>query len=114
MRELLEGHGYRDLLREDTGECNFVLSDDEGHLVDIHSYVFNENGKNIFGVAYEPHHLTGKGRINSYPVKCIPPNIMVEFHLGYDFDEDDYRDVKALCERFNIALPQEYEKFEKN
>jgi len=90
-----------------------VLGDDQGHLVDIHSYTFDENGNNIFGVAYKPHHLTGTGIINDHPVRGIPPNVMVEFHTGYDVDADDYRDVKALCERFNIHLPREYEKFEK-
>ena len=39
---------------------------------------------------------------------------MVEFHTGYDVDENDYRDTKALCECFNIPLPKEYEKFDKN
>jgi lincosamide nucleotidyltransferase A/C/D/E len=37
---------------------------------------------------------------------------MVRFHTGYELDEDDYRDVKALCERFGIALPAEYDAFE--
>jgi len=113
LRELLEARGYEDVPRDDTRDCNFVLGDDIGHLVDIHSYTFDENGKNIFGVACEPFHLTGNGAINGYPVKCPPPDVMVEFHTGYDIDEDDYRDVKALCEKFNILLPNEYEKFEK-
>jgi lincosamide nucleotidyltransferase A/C/D/E len=73
LREILEARGYDDVSRDDTRDCNFVLGDDKGHLVDIHSYTFDENGKNIFGVAYEPHHLTGSGEINGYPVKCPPP-----------------------------------------
>ena len=89
-----------------------VLGDDKGHLVDIHSYTFDENGKNIFGVAYEPRHLTGAGMIDGYLVKCPPPDVMVEFHTGYDVDENDYHDAKALCERYNIPLPKDYEKFE--
>jgi len=113
LRELLAACGYEDVPRPDSWECNFVLGDNEGHLVDVHSYTFDENGKNIFGVAYEPHHLTGTGTINGHPVKCPPPDVMVEFHTGYDVDKDDYRDVKALCERFGIALPKDYEKFGK-
>jgi len=112
LRELLEARGYKDVPRDDTRDCNFVLGDDKGCLVDIHSYTFDESSKNIYGVAYEPHHLTGNGSINGYPVKCIPPDVMVEFHTGYDLDEDDYRDVKALCERFGIPIPEEYAKFE--
>ena len=113
LRELLAARGYKEVPRPDSWECNFVLGDAQGHLVDVHSYTFDEKGKNIFGVAYEPRHLTGTGTINCYPVKCPPLDIMVEFHTGYDVDEDDYHDVKALCERFAIALPKAYEKFEK-
>ena len=113
LRKLLESNGYNNVLRDDTRDCNFVLGDDKGHLVDVHSYTFDDNGNNIFGTAYEPRHLTGSGIINGYPVKCPQPDVMVEFHTGYDIDEDDYHDVKALCERFSIPLPKEYEKFEK-
>ena len=113
LRKLLESNGYNNVLRDDTRDCNFVLGDDKGHLVDVHSYTFDDNGNNIFGTAYEPRHLTGSGIINGYPVKCPQPDVMVEFHTGYDIDEDDYHDVKALCERFSIPLPKEYKKFEK-
>ncbi|MCL2225771.1 MAG: GNAT family N-acetyltransferase [Defluviitaleaceae bacterium] len=113
LREILESRGFKDIPRDDTRECNFVLGDSRGRLVDIHSYTFDENGKHIFGVAYEPHQLTGRGTIEGYPVKCIPPATAVEFHTGYAIDENDYRDVKALCERFGIPLPKDYTKFEK-
>lgn len=112
LRGLLEAQGYKDVIRDDTRDCNFVLGDDQGHQIDIHSYTFDVNGNNIFGVAYEPKHLTGRGSINGYPVKCIPPDVMVEFHSGYEVDEDDFHDVKALCEKFNIQLPEEYNRFE--
>jgi lincosamide nucleotidyltransferase A/C/D/E len=111
LREIFESRGYTDVPRDDTRECNFVLGDDKGKLLDVHSYTFDENGKHIFGVAYEPHHFTGKGKINGHPVKCIPPEIMVEFHTGYDVDENDYRDVKALCEQFDIPMPGVYRGF---
>ncbi len=111
LRELLEARGYKDMPRNDTRDCNFVLGDDKGHEVDVHSYTFDTDGNNIFGVAYEPRHLTGTGTINGYPVKCIPAEVMVEFHSGYELDENDYHDVKAICERFNIPLPDEYKKF---
>lgn len=111
LRELLEARGYKDVPRDDTRDCNFVLGDDKGHEVDVHSYTFDEDGNNIFGVAYEPRHLTGTGSINGYPMKCIPADVMVEFHSGYELDDNDYHDVKAICERFSLTLPDEYKKF---
>lgn len=111
IRALLEARGYKEVPRDDSWECNFVLGDDEGHLVDFHSYTFDEAGNHIFGVKYPFDSLTGNGSIIGYPVKCISPEWMVKFHTGYKLDENDYRDVKVLCERFGLELPAEYEGF---
>lgn len=113
LRSLLEARGYKDVPRDDTWECNFVLGDEQGRLVDIHSCTFDENGKNIFGVAYPFDSLTGNGVILGYPVKCIEPNWMVKFHTGYPLDENDYHDVKWLCRKFVIEIPIEYDEFVK-
>jgi hypothetical protein len=32
---------------------------------------------------------------------------MVKFHTGNELDENDYRDVRALCKRFGIEMPSE-------
>ncbi|MHB9084557.1 MAG: nucleotidyltransferase domain-containing protein, partial [Bellilinea sp.] len=95
----------------DTRECNFVMGDDRGRLIDIHTYTFDERGHLTFGVPYPIDSLHGSGSVNGYPVKCITPEWMVKFHTGYPLDDNDYRDVKALCQRFGIAIPVEYEEF---
>lgn len=111
LRALLEARGYKDVPRDDTRDCNFVMGNDQGHEVDFHSYTFDAQGKLVFGVAYPLESLTGAGSIQGYPVKCITAEWMVQFHTGYALDENDYRDVAALCQRFNLALPAEYERF---
>ena len=113
-RELLKYYGYIEIPRCDSWECNFVLGDIKGHLVDIHTYTFDDKGDNIFGVAYLPHHLTGTGMINGYTLKCPPPEVMVEFHTGYEVDEVDYKDVKELCVKYNIPIPKDYDKYYKS
>jgi len=35
----------------------------------------------------------------------------VKFHTGYELDDNDWHDVRLLCERFQIAVPDEYLKF---
>lgn len=112
IRALLEERGYRDVPRDDTWECNFVLGDDAGRLIDIHSYTFDADGNHAFGLPYPPESLRGTGTIAGYPVKCITPEWMVQFHTGYELDENDYHDVKLLCQRFGIELPVEYDQFE--
>jgi len=37
---------------------------------------------------------------------------MVKFHFGYELDENDYQDVKLLCQHFGIKIPSDYNKFE--
>ena len=108
IRVLLEARGYQDVPRDDTRDFNFVLGDDQGHEIDIHSYTFDAAGHLVFGVAYPFDSLSGAGSVNGHPVKCISPEWMVKFHSGYKLDEDDYHDVKALCQRFGIQIPMEY------
>jgi lincosamide nucleotidyltransferase A/C/D/E len=110
-RALLEARGYREMPRDGSWECNFVLGDDEGHEVDFHSYTFDGNGTLVLGVQYPFDSLNGTGSIQGYPVKCISAEWMVKFHSGYELDENDYHDVALLCERFGIALPDEFERF---
>jgi lincosamide nucleotidyltransferase A/C/D/E len=114
IRVLIGARGYRDRLREDTRDCNFVLADHQGHQIDVHSYAFDSMGNHVYGIEYPYDSLSGYGTVNQYPVRCISPEWMVKFHTGYAFDENDYRNVKALCEHFGIPLPLEYEEFEKN
>ena len=113
LRALLEARGYEDVPRDDTRECNFVLGDDQGHQIDIHTYAFDAAGNNLFGVEYPYDSLQGSGSVNGHPVKCISPEWMVKFHTGYKLDEDDCRDVLALCQHFGIEMPSEYEGFER-
>jgi len=112
VRALLGARGYRDMPRDDTRDCNFVLGDDRGHQVDVHSYTFDSAGNHVYGVEYPAESLTGKGMINGYLVRCISPGWAVRFHTGYEPDANDYRDVRALCRRFGIEMPTEYRRFE--
>jgi len=114
IRTLLEARGYHDVPRDDTWACNFVLGDDTGRLVDIHSFTFDEDGKLIFGVPYPFESLSGQGSILGTPVQCISPAWMVQFHTGYKLDENDYRDVKALCRHFGLPIPPDYAGFIQN
>lgn len=111
VRALLEEGGYRDVPRDDTRDCNFVMGDDMGRLIDFHTYTFDENGKLTFGLDYPPESLTGSGTVDGVPVRCITSEWLVKFHSGYELDEGDYHDVRLLCEKFGIPLPKEYARF---
>lgn len=112
LRRLLEAEGYKDVPRPDTRECNFVLGDDLGHEVDIHTYTYDEQGNLVFGLPYPLDSLNGIALIANYPVRCITPEWMVKFHSGYQLDENDFHDVKALCRRYGIEMPAEFKDYE--
>lgn len=112
LRKLLEDKGYKNVPRNDTRDCNFVLGDEHGHLIDFHSFEWDNQGKNIFGVAYSPEHLSGNGVIGNQKVQTIDPRWLVKFHTGYEIDKNDYHDVKLLCRKYGFKIPKGYAKFE--
>lgn len=111
IRGLLEARGFCEVPRDDTWECNWVMGDSHGRLIDIHTSTFDKSGNLLFGVDYPFDSLRGTGMIGGRAVKCITPEWLVKFHTGYPLDENDYRDVKLLCEKFGIPLPDEYRRF---
>ncbi len=112
LRELLKNKGYEEIYRDDSWECNFVLEDNFGHQIDVHSYSFDAEGKHIYGVPYPSDSLSGTGLIQKQEVNCISAEWLVKFHTGYELDWDDYYDVQALCKHFNLELPSEYLRFQ--
>lgn len=63
LRKLLEEKGYKDVSRDDTSDWNFVLRDGERE-VDVHTFIFDDKGNNIYGTAYPKESLKGKGTIS--------------------------------------------------
>lgn len=115
---LLKARGYQDVPHDDTSAWNFVLGDTKGHEIDFHVITLDEAGNGIYGpkergIMYPASSLTGKGKIGNKPVKCTSAEDLVRFHSGYQLDEKDYADISALCKKFGIELPEEYEKFRK-
>ncbi len=124
LRRLLGDLGYVPVDRVDTTEWNFVLGDTAGRQVDVHSFTFEPrldltavelssvpDDKPVSGVDYPRRSLYGVGMIAGTAVRCVPPQYMVLFHTGYPLDEDDFRDMSALCAKFGMELPAEYRSF---
>lgn len=117
LRSLLSELGYKNVPRDDTREENFVLGNEQGLLVDVHAFHFDENGDGIYGnlgAAFPKKCFDGIGEINGQKVKCISPEQMVIFHTNYTPDENDVKDVLALCKKFNIEVPLLYRQYLSN
>jgi lincosamide nucleotidyltransferase A/C/D/E len=116
LREALLERGYRDIKVEIARDWNFVLGNEHGREIDVHVIVLNSQGDGIYGPPengekYPADSLTGSGLIEGRTVRCISPDWMVKFHSGYELQEKDFRDVRALCKKFGIDLPPEYTSF---
>lgn len=109
LRKLLEEKGYKDVARGDTSDWNFVLGDG-GREVDVHTFIFDEKGKNIYGTAYPKESLSGTGKILGQAINCIPPEWVVKLHAqaSYEPKAKDIQDVNAICDKFGLEPPENY------
>lgn len=101
---------YQEKKNDKTTEWNFVLENANGKKIDVHVFEFDENGKNIYGIAYPQESLTGKGIIDVQEVHCIAAEWVLKFHQTYELKEKDIQDIKALCEKFNLKPLENYNK----
>src|SRR5258708_5362476 len=113
---LLQSRGFTEIKLEEAKPWNFVLGDASGREIDFHVIVIDDTGNGIYGPPangemYPAAALTGTGSILGRTVRCISPEWAVRFHSGYELKEEDFRDVSALCHKFNIPLPNVFSKF---
>jgi lincosamide nucleotidyltransferase A/C/D/E len=108
---VLETRGYVRLNEPWALEHNFIVRDAASHEVDIHTYVLDELDRNIGGVAYESSQLSGVGILRGREVRCVPAEVSVQFHSGYEVSAKDFQDVLALCKAFGPEIPEVYAPF---
>lgn len=113
--KLLEEKGYMRVKSGDETEWNFIMGDRDARFIDFHVIELDAKGNGVYGpvekgIMYPIEALTGEGKVGSLEVRCISPEWMVKFHTGYKLRPHDYHDVKALCQKFGIELPKEYQK----
>jgi hypothetical protein len=113
VKTALAAQGFE--LWRDDGPANWVVMDASGRKVDIHLVDFEgrSRGGEYYGsegILYHVGSLEGTGRIAGREVRCPLPEFLVRWHTGYEHDEDDARDVFALCEHFGIDVPEQYGK----
>jgi lincosamide nucleotidyltransferase A/C/D/E len=58
---------------------------------------------------YPPGSSRAVGRIGDRQVRCLTPELLVTFHLGYEPRHIDRRDMAALAERYGLDLPEPFQ-----
>ncbi len=97
-------------------EWNVLLEDPAGRQIDFHVVVLDEEGRGVFApprhrVWYPADALSGEGTLGGRRVRCLTPHALVALHVGYEVDGRDWADVRALCERYDIPIPDDYQRF---
>ncbi len=109
----LASHGFR--LGEDQRPTRFVLTATADRRVDFHTVTSDAEGGGTQALPgggayrYSPQGLSGRGVIAGCAVRCLSPEEQVRCHTGYEPDEQDQKDIRALPVRFAIALPPPYQ-----
>ena len=110
--EALGSRGFRhDPTIEPGMPARFVLRDADGRQIDLHPLVFDDEGNGwqrlgdrSWGL-YPAEGLTGAGRINGQPVRCLTAELQLRHHLGYEWSDTDEHDMRLLRDHFGIVLP---------
>lgn len=111
VADLLRRRGYAEVPTWFSTSFHSVWRDDAGREVDLHVITMDDQGNGQFGPgdAYPAAGLQGSGSIDGRAVRCITVQFQLDFHLGYDHDESDCADVLALCRRFSLPIPAQYQ-----
>lgn len=92
---------------------NPVLRDARGRVIDAHFFDPSRvsdgpAGWLVYGdIAYDVGAFEGEGSILGVRVACTTVLSQVRSHRGYELDDEDIRDMKALRARFGAELPDE-------
>lgn len=106
--KILYANEYKEIKTDYTTSDHSVWKDNKDRLIDLHIFSYSPNLNFIFeGQEYPREVFSGKGKIGDIDVVCIPPEYQVQFHLGYERDINDIKDVLKICETFNIEIPSE-------
>lgn len=106
--KLLKDTGYSETVMEYTTPEHTVWRDENARIIDFHIFSRNSEGDFVFESQTFPKEIfTSIGRIGHLEVDCITPEWQVRFHSGYKLDDNDIKDVLLLCDKFNLALPDE-------
>jgi lincosamide nucleotidyltransferase A/C/D/E len=110
----LQRVGYT--MAQDDRPMRFVLAAANDRRIDFHPVVFNQDGSAVQKEAgfrgddayYPAAGFSGSGAVAGHRVACLTPALLVLHHTGYEPAEKDRHNVRLLCERFGIPLPDAF------
>ncbi len=111
LHRALAAHGFEHTPAPDDRAWNFVMTDRRGRALDVHVLTMDGAGNGWYGppgdqrLGWPAEDLTARGTIAGRPVRCPTARWQVDSHDGYVLDSDDRADLRALCRRFGLSVP---------
>jgi lincosamide nucleotidyltransferase A/C/D/E len=107
--EMLVSNGYNEIKTDYSTDDHTVWCDNHNRTIDLHLFEFTENETLRFeNETYPADILNGKGTIGKIVVRCLTAEAQLQYHQGYEHDENDVHDVSLLCKTFNFPIPEQY------
>ena len=109
LTKALFTHGFVDIYTDDREDRNFVLGHQSHGMIDFHVVELTENGGAVYGpgeidwIITEPE-LDAIGSIGGRQVRCLSVDYQVRSHFGYTLQDTDFADLRALQEKYGVAL----------
>ncbi len=109
LTEALFARGFVDVHTDDRTDRNFVMGHQTHGTIDFHVVELTEDG----GAVYRPREidwiiseseLNAVGYIGEREVRCLSADYQVRSHAGYTLQDTDFADMRALQEKFEVAL----------
>ena len=109
LTEALFARGFVDIPTDDRTDRNFVMGHQAHGTIDFHVVELTEDG----GAVYRPREvdwiiseleLNAVGYIGEREVRCLSADYQVRSHTGYTLQDTDFADMRALQEKFGVAL----------
>ena len=109
LTEALFAHGFVDIYTDDRKDRNFVMGHQSHGKIDFHVVELTADGGAIYGPEeidwiITQSELNAVGFIGGREVRCLSVDYQVRSHSGYTLQDTDFADLRALQERYGVAL----------
>ena len=109
LTEALFAHGFVDIYTDDHKDRNFVMGHQSHGKIDFHVVELTADGGAIYGPGeidwiITKSELNAVGFIGGREVRCLSVDYQVRSHAGYTLQDTDFADLRALQEKYGVAL----------
>jgi lincosamide nucleotidyltransferase A/C/D/E len=107
LKEYFKSLGYTEVKRDEDKMWDLVLGDDEGHEIEVHAFVFDDQGfviEDSYWDGYSSDSLTGFGSMDGKSVRCVSLKQLMKTHdeTRRILKKTDYADMEALRKKFDF------------